>query len=268
MRHDLLVVPGLLHILWLCGRDDIAQAIVDRLMPGEPRLLAASLGLRSSTQMMRTLRRTGLQIEGFPEAVAGALTEVMRRPLAVHARDHWNDIGWAAQAIRDAGSAELLPESPPTLAPNTSAFPGQIAWAMTWLPETEHNLTVLDEALERFARSAPDRQNAAWSCMALIASSRAGRITAATPLETDWAEATGTGPELMTLLCREGLRNEVLDGHLGTSRVVTHLRKLLDENERPDLITASCFDELAAQVERLRPDQPETKVSAPDSPNF
>jgi hypothetical protein len=117
-------------------------------------------------------------------------------------------------------------------------------------------------------RSAPDRQSADLSCMALIASARAGLITATEPLQTDWVEATEAGPELMTLLCSEGLGNDALGRHLGTNNMVAHLRKLLDEDERPDLITASCMEELAALVERIRADWPEADRSASSSLNF
>ncbi|GAA4813565.1 hypothetical protein [Streptomyces ziwulingensis] len=211
---DLREVPGLLHILALAGRRELAQELIDRMTAVEPDVLARSLGIRGASQLLRRLHVLSRgDVDRFGAATARLLESVMERHLVVAPDDHWASIGWAAQALREVGLEQLLPTREPNVAVNV-AYGAEVSWAATWLPESPWRTAALEAALPAFKRSVRTWRQSEHTAMALIASARAGLIQDLADNETYWSLIAEASPGVLTLAYRCAPDDETLTGFL------------------------------------------------------
>ncbi|PRH78202.1 hypothetical protein C6N75_16175 [Streptomyces solincola] len=242
---DLRVVPGLLHVLVLTGQRDLAQSVIDQLpQPGE---LARKLGLSGSSHLLRklsALRREN--VADFGAATAGLLDAAVDRHLVLDPDAHWASIGWAAQALRETGLDPLLPGRTPRH-PVNGAYGAEVAWAATWLPESEWTADALDTALPAFERASRTWHQAELTAMALIASVRAGRLGDVSGEEAHLSVIADASPGVLTLAYRAGLEHEDL------ARLLLELKPAVEQRLKERVRAVDPWrQELLTLLSRLR----------------
>ncbi|MET9483532.1 hypothetical protein [Streptomyces sp. NPDC006638] len=250
MRPDLRVLPNLIIVLRLNGRENIAEEIVGLLAGCDPDDLMESMGLAQATRLLRSLHHADFPVDLLAPALGRLLEKSLRRPLAADAQHHWASIGWAAQTLTDIGHEHQIPSTKPVLEPNLVAFAGPVAWATTWLPSTDWSTATREAALDAFSHGGAASWRGQQACMALIASARAGRLAGITDLEARWSAAMEATPELLTLLCREAANSPALSTYLTSPKAAERMWSLLD---RPESVTRIYHAELSASVNRLCP---------------
>lgn len=251
MRHDLRELPHLVNLLRLTGRRDVLAGIADYVTSGlKPRLLAEALGLEHAGRLLLSLRVAGQDVDVLTPAVGDLLARVIARPRVADAEKHWTSIGWAAQALAECGAERHLPDVPPALEPNTTAYPAAVAWAAAWLPAGDWSSAATAEALPLFERTGTAHWYPGETCMALVAASRKGWLPADGPLATPWLTATDASPELVTLLCREAAGTPAVAEHLRSPAVAERLWRLA---ESPVTAIRPCHRELRRSVEQWCP---------------
>ncbi|MEO3972321.1 hypothetical protein [Streptomyces sp. CAU 1734] len=258
MRPDLRVLPRLITIMRLTGRQDIVDRIADLLASKEPRILAESLGLGDGVRLLRSLHHADEPVDLFAPALGELLAKTADRALVVNPRGHWATIGWAAQLLTETGYGHCVPDTPPALAPNTVPHAAAISWAATWLPAGDWSRRALEESLAEVERAGVDPWHPQETGMALIAAARSGRLPSDAPLDPLWYSATGGTPDLLTLLCREALKTPPVREYLATPPVADQLRAVVSA---PGAGVRLCRQELSSLVSRLCPEvEPEERA--------
>ncbi|WP_256106787.1 hypothetical protein [Streptomyces sp. ODS05-4] len=250
---DLQEVPGLLHVLMLTRQRELALAVTDRLP--QPDRLARALGLHGSSQLLRQLRALHpADMEPFAAATARLLASVVDEHLVVSPESHWTSIGWAAQALRETGFTDLLPQQPPRHRA-IGAYAAQVSWAATWLPDSKWTQSALDVALPAFSQAPRVWQQGDLTAMVLIATARAGRLQGLTNEDAVyWGLSAEASPGLLTLAYRTGADHETL------GRLLLALKPSIERrlNQRVHLVDP-WRPELSTQLGRLPAEEPQPR---------
>ncbi|MEU0182939.1 hypothetical protein ABZ312_17350 [Streptomyces sp. NPDC006207] len=259
LRSDLQQIPGLLKALWLTGHHDAFDEVLGHVLGLHCDVLANALGLHQASKLLQVVRIASRSAGSLPEAVGRLIEEMAGRHLVVDAEAHWSGLGWAAQALHECSGLRFLPETVPTLRPNTVAHPAAVAWAAAWLPRTKWSSAIVSEAVEAYDKSGSTQHwHARETCMALIAAARVGLLPATGPLDPHWHAATEANPELLTLLCREALHSPILRDHFASPEIAGRMRDAINE---PSLSTYLCEEELRSAIKQLCPKPPTPSVN-------
>lgn len=223
---DLREIPGLLHILTLTGQREFAQELIDELEEFPADTLMAGLGLISGSQLLRRLqaqRPSIVPVHGH--ALARVLDQVMQRRLVIDPELHWKSIGWAAQALRQAGLESLLPTAAPNV-PINPAHGAELCWAATWLSESDWTQRTLDEAFPAFLRAGRSWCQAEQVAMMLVAGFRSGRVDDPADDELYWSFATEAPLGTLTMVFHEGMSHDGGRAFLSSLKPELHKRLL------------------------------------------